>query len=255
MTISKKKLDANQYNLKDQVVSINRVTKVVKGGKNMSFAALVVVGDAASGVVGYGSGKAKEVPQAIRKGIESAKKNLVRINLTETSIPHQVLGRYGSGQVLLKPAPEGTGVIAGGAVRAVMTSAGVQNVLTKSLGSPNPHNVIKATFDALVQLRDKADVATARGKRLRSFRSWPRPRRFAFSTTARRTRRRRSTSRWSRAWALRASTRSSSAWIPNPPAAWSRRFRTWCGFWKTRDQVSGIRDQLSVVNIVTSTDP
>jgi len=109
----KKKLDANQYNLKDQVVAINRVTKVVKGGKNMSFAALVVVGDAASGVVGYGSGKAKEVPQAIRKGIESAKKNLFRINLTDTTIPHQVLGRYGSGQVLLKPAPEGTGVIAG----------------------------------------------------------------------------------------------------------------------------------------------
>ena len=164
MTILKKKLDANQYNLKDQVVAINRVTKVVKGGKNMSFAALVVVGDAASGVVGYGSGKAKEVPQAIRKGIEAAKKNLIRVNLTETSIPHLVLGRYGAGQVLLKPAPEGTGVIAGGAVRAVMTSAGVQNVLTKSLGSPNPHNVVKATFAALLQLRDKADVATMRGK-------------------------------------------------------------------------------------------
>jgi len=158
MTILKKKLDANQYNLKDQVVAINRVTKVVKGGKNMSFAALVVVGDSASGVVGYGSGKAKEVPQAIRKGIESAKKNLFRINLTETTIPHQVLGRYGSGQVLLKPAPEGTGV------SAVMTSAGVQNVLTKSLGSPNPHNVIKATFDALIQLRDRAEVANMRGK-------------------------------------------------------------------------------------------
>jgi len=163
MTMLKKKLDANQYNLKDQVVAINRVTKVVKGGKNMSFAALVV-GDAGSGVVGYGSGKAKEVPQAIRKGIESAKKNLFRINLTETTIPHQVLGRYGSGQVLLKPAPEGTGVIAGGAVRAVMTSAGVQNVLTKSLGSPNPHNVVKATFDALVQLRDRGEVAAMRGK-------------------------------------------------------------------------------------------
>jgi small subunit ribosomal protein S5 len=143
MTMLKKKLDANQYNLKDQVVAINRVTKVVKGGKNMSFAALVVVGDAASGVVGYGSGKAKEVPQAIRKGIESAKKNLFRINLTETTIPHQVLGRYGSGQVLLKPAPEGTGVIAGGAVRAVMTSAGVQNVLTKSQGDwKDPHPVL-----------------------------------------------------------------------------------------------------------------
>jgi small subunit ribosomal protein S5 len=159
-----KKLDANQYKLTDQVVAINRVTKVVKGGKNMSFAALVVVGDATAGVVGYGSGKAKEVPQAIRKGIESAKKNLVKINLTATTIPHQVLGRYGSGNVLLKPAPEGTGVIAGGAVRAVMTSAGVQNVLTKSLGTANPHNVIKATFDALTQLRDKAEVALMRGK-------------------------------------------------------------------------------------------
>ncbi len=145
-------------------MAINRVTKVVKGGKNMSFAALVVVGDPGAGVVGYGSGKAREVPQAIRKGIEAAKKNLVRVNLTQTSIPHQVLGRYGSGQVLLKPAPEGTGVIAGGAVRAVMTSAGVQNVLTKSLGTANPHNVIKATFDALVQLRDKAEVAAMRGK-------------------------------------------------------------------------------------------
>jgi small subunit ribosomal protein S5 len=159
-----KKLDANSFKLTDQVVSINRVTKVVKGGKNMSFAALVVVGDATAGVVGYGSGKAKEVPQAIRKGIESAKKNLVKINLTQTTIPHQVLGRYGSGHVLLKPAPEGTGVIAGGAVRAVMTSAGVQNVLTKSLGTANPHNVIKATFDALTQLRDKAEVALMRGK-------------------------------------------------------------------------------------------
>jgi small subunit ribosomal protein S5 len=161
---TKKKIDANRLNLKDQVVSINRVTKVVKGGKNMSFAALVVIGDPAEGVVGYGSGKAKEVPQAIRKGIEAAKKNLVKINLTQTSIPHQVLGHYGAGQVMLKPAPEGTGVIAGGTVRAVMTSAGVQNVLTKSIGTKNPHNVIKATFDALAQLRSKADVATLRGK-------------------------------------------------------------------------------------------
>ena len=159
-----KRIDPQALNLKEQVVSINRVTKVVKGGKNMSFAALVVVGDAASAVVGYGSGKAKEVPQAIRKGIESAKKNLVRVNLTETTIPHQVLGRFGSGQVLLKPAPEGTGVIAGGAVRAVMTSAGVQNVLTKSIGSPNPHNVIKATFDALKKLKNRETVAALRGK-------------------------------------------------------------------------------------------
>jgi small subunit ribosomal protein S5 len=163
-TNHRKKLDAGSYQLKDQVVAINRVTKVVKGGKNMSFAALVVVGDPASGVVGYGSGKAKEVPQAIRKGIESAKKNLMKVNLTRNSIPHSVLGRFGSGMVLLKPAPEGTGVIAGGAVRAVMTSAGVQNVLTKSIGTANPHNVIKATFDALKKLRDREEVAAIRGK-------------------------------------------------------------------------------------------
>jgi len=164
MAIVKKKIDAGQFNLKDQVVSINRVTKVVKGGKNMSFAALVVVGDPASAVVGYGSGKAKEVPQAIRKGIEAAKKNLIRVNLSHTSIPHISLGRFVSGMVLLKPAPEGTGVIAGGAVRAVMTSAGVQNVLTKSIGTTNPHNVVKATFDALRKLRDRNEVASNRGK-------------------------------------------------------------------------------------------
>jgi len=164
MALMKKKLDANRLNLKDEVVSINRVTKVVKGGKNMSFAALVVVGDPGEGVVGYGSGKAKEVPQAIRKGIEAAKKNLFKINLTQTTIPHQVLGHFGAGSVMLKPAPEGTGIIAGKTVRAVMTSAGVQNVLTKSLGSANPHNVIKATFDALIQLRNKAEVAALRGK-------------------------------------------------------------------------------------------
>jgi len=159
-----KKLDAGSFQLKDQVVAINRVTKVVKGGKNLSFAALVVVGDPSAGVVGYGSGKAKEVPQAIRKGIESAKKNLMKVNLTQTSIAHLVLGRFGSGKVLLKPAPEGTGVIAGGAVRAVMTSAGVQNVLTKSIGTTNPHNVIKATFDALKQLKSRESVAAMRGK-------------------------------------------------------------------------------------------
>ena len=164
MPTVRKKVDAGQYQLKDQVVAINRVTKVVKGGKNLSFAALVVVGDPSAAVVGFGSGKAKEVPQAIRKGIESAKKNLVKVNLTQNSIPHQVLGRFGSGIVLLKPAPEGTGVIAGGAVRAVMTSAGVQNVLTKSIGTANPHNVIKATFDALNRLRDRKEVASMRGK-------------------------------------------------------------------------------------------
>ena len=160
----KKKLDAGQFNLKDQVVAINRVTKVVKGGKNMSFAALVVVGDPSAAVVGYGTGKAKEVPQAIRKAIESAKKNLIRVNVSQTTIPHLSLGRFGAGQVLLKPAPEGTGVIAGGAVRAVMTSAGIQNVLTKSLGTANPHNVIKATFEALSQLKDRNTVAALRGK-------------------------------------------------------------------------------------------
>jgi small subunit ribosomal protein S5 len=163
-TKTKKKLEAGQFNLKDQVVAINRVTKVVKGGKNMSFAALVVVGDPSAAVVGYGTGKAKEVPQAIRKGIESAKKNLIKVNLTDTTIPHLSLGRFGAGQVLLKPAPEGTGVIAGGAVRAVMTSVGVQNVLTKSIGSANPHNVIKATFAALNGLMDRKAIASARGK-------------------------------------------------------------------------------------------
>jgi len=164
MPAQKSKIDAGSLQLKDQVVAINRVTKVVKGGKNMSFAALVVVGDPGSAVVGYGSGKAKEVPQAIRKGIESAKKRLIRVKINQTTIPHAVLGRFGSGLVLLKPAPEGTGVIAGGAVRAVMTSAGIQNVLTKSLGTANPHNVIKATFDALGKLRDRSSVAALRGK-------------------------------------------------------------------------------------------
>ena len=159
-----KRVDPQSLNLKENVVAINRVTKVVKGGKNMSFSALVVVGDPAARVVGFGVGKAKEVPSAIRKGIEAAKKNLLKVNLTHYTIPHVVLGHYGAGEVLLKPAPEGTGVIAGKTVRAVMTACGVQNVLTKSLGSANPHNVIKATFDALSQLRDKAEVAALRGK-------------------------------------------------------------------------------------------
>lgn len=157
------RIDPSTLQLKDQVVSINRVTKVVKGGKNLSFSALVVVGDGA-GHVGYGAGKAREVPMAIRKGIESAKKSLVKVNITPTSIPHTVLGQFGAGRVLLKPAPEGTGVIAGGAVRAVVSAAGVQNVLTKSLGTTNPHNVVKATMDGLLKLRNPEEVATARGK-------------------------------------------------------------------------------------------
>jgi len=158
-----KRIDPQTLNLKEQVVSINRVTKVVKGGKNMSFSALVVVGDPAAKVVGFGTGKAKEVPAAIKKGIEAAKKNLRRVNLLETTISHPVLGRFGAGLVLLKPAPQGTGVIAGGPVRAVITSVGIPNVLTKSIGSHNPHNVVKATIDALEQLRDRVAVADMRG--------------------------------------------------------------------------------------------
>ena len=145
------------------MIAINRVTKVVKGGKNLSFAALVVVGDGA-GIVGYGSGKAREVPMAIRKGIESAKKSLAKVNVSQGSIPHTVTGHYGAGRVLLKPAPPGTGVIAGGAVRAVVEAAGIQNVLTKSLGTTNPYNVVKATMDALLRLRDLQEVANTRGK-------------------------------------------------------------------------------------------
>ena len=156
-------IDANLSNLKDQVVSINRVTKVVKGGKNLSFSALVVVGDQ-KGHAGFGMGKAREVPMAIRKAIEQAKKNMVTLNLKGTTIPHQILGRYGSGQVLLKPASEGTGIIAGGPVRAVMEVAGIHNVLTKSLGTSNPHNVVKATFDALLRLKDIDKVAEIRSK-------------------------------------------------------------------------------------------
>jgi len=159
------RIDAAQLQLKDTVVSINRVTKVVKGGKNLSFSALVVVGDEA-GHVGHGSGKAKEVPQAIRKAIEAAKKNLIRVPLTNNTIPHQVMGLFGAGRVLLKPAVEGTGIIAGGAVRAVMQAAGVSNILTKSIGTSNPHNVIKATFDGLQNLRDPKEVARLRDKTL-----------------------------------------------------------------------------------------
>src|SRR5438445_5369601 len=162
-TPSVKRIDPAHLNLKEQVVSINRVTKVVKGGKNMSFSALGVVGDSAAKVVGFGTGKAKEVPSAIKKGIEAAKKNLRKINVLETTIKHAVLGRFGSGQVLLKPAPAGKGVIAGGPVRAVIQAVGIPNILTKNIGSRNPHNVVKATIVALEQLRDKAQVAEMRG--------------------------------------------------------------------------------------------
>jgi small subunit ribosomal protein S5 len=154
-----KRIDPATLQLKDQVVSINRVTKVVKGGKNLSFSALVVIGDPDQGVVGFASGKAKEVPSAIRKGIEAAKKNLHRIPLYRGTIPHEVLGRYGAGRVLLKPAPEGTGIIAGGPVRAILQSAGVLNVVAKSLGTTNPHNVIRATMQALAQLRERKPPA------------------------------------------------------------------------------------------------
>jgi len=165
-TTTAQRIDVNSLNLKEQVVSINRVTKVVKGGKNMSFSALVVVGDPAARIVGYGTGKAREVPAAIKKGIEAAKKNLRRVNVLETTIQHIVLGTFGSGKVLLKPAPAGTGVIAGGPVRAVIQAVGIPNVLTKSIGSHNPHNVVKATIDALEQLRDRKTIADMRGVEL-----------------------------------------------------------------------------------------
>jgi small subunit ribosomal protein S5 len=165
MKQQRQRINASSLDLKDQVISINRVTKVVKGGKNMSFAALVVVGDE-SGHVGFGSGKAREVPQAIKKAIEAAKKNIIKVPLIENTLPHQMLGVYGAGQVLMKPAKEGTGVIAGGAVRAIMQAAGVRDVRTKVLGSANPHNVVRATFDGLVNMKDPMEVARLRGKQV-----------------------------------------------------------------------------------------
>jgi small subunit ribosomal protein S5 len=159
------RITGDGLDLKDQVISINRVTKVVKGGKNLSFSALVVVGDQ-NGIVGFGTGKAKEVPQAIRKAIEAAKRNLIRIPVKGSTLPHPIIGVFGAGRVLLKPAVEGTGVIAGGAVRAVLNAAGVRDVLTKCLGSTNPHNVIRATFDGLLNMKDPFEVARLRGKQV-----------------------------------------------------------------------------------------
>jgi small subunit ribosomal protein S5 len=170
MSDVREKIDPSEIELKDTVVGISRVTKVVKGGKNLSFSALVVVGDG-QGIVGFGIGKAKEVPSAIKKAIEAAKKSLVRVPMTGTTIPHPIVGNFGAGSVLLKPAPDGTGIIAGGAVRAVVEAAGIHNVLTKSLGSANAHNVVRATFTALTQLRDPATVARLRGKDLEEMRA------------------------------------------------------------------------------------
>jgi len=157
-----KRVKASEIELKDKLVSINRVTKVTKGGRTFSFSAIVVVGDE-NGIVGYGLGKAKEVTTAIEKGIDDAKKNLIKIPIHKGTIPHTQTGKYRGAQVLLKPAANGTGVIAGGAMRAVLENVGVTDVLAKSKGSSNPHNVVKATMDALIQLRDANMVAAQRG--------------------------------------------------------------------------------------------
>ena len=156
-------IDASNLELSEKVVAINRVSKTVKGGRIMKFSALVVVGDG-NGIVGFGLGKSNEVPDAIRKGIEDAKKNLIKISLKGTTIPHETVGKFGAGAVLMKPAPEGTGVIAGGPVRSVVEIAGIKNIRTKSLRSNNPCNVVRATIAGLASLRDAEQVAALRGK-------------------------------------------------------------------------------------------